>query len=271
MMRSLWTGSIAFGLVNIPIRLFTAVKDKSIRFHMMSPNGSCRLHQKLYCPDTGKEYNFSETTRAYDLGAGDHVLIKPEDLEKLKPEKGNSIDIVDFTKEQDVDPIFFEKTYYLGPDRRAGKAYKLLFEVMRATEMVAIGRFIMRNKEYLCLLRPYRDVICLDTLNYSDEVLTPHEIPNLQKELKGVKVTAKELEMGKRLVEKMITKFDPTQYEDEYRKSVKKLIQAKARGAKPVLKQTGAPKAKVINLMDALQKSMAQKKPSSQSRHRRAS
>lgn len=271
MMRPLWTGSIAFGLVNIPVRLFTAVKDKSVRLHMMSPNGSCRLHQKLYCPDTGKEYNFSETTRAYDLGAGDHVLIKPEELEKLNPEKGDSIDILDFTKEQEVDPIFHEKTYYLCPDRRAGKAYTLLFEVMRNTDMVAIGRFIMRSKEYLCLLRPYRDVICLHTLNYFDEVMLPNEIPNLQKELKGVRVTAKELEMGKRLVERMITKFDPTQYEDEYRKSVKKLIQAKARGAKPVIRQPTPQKAKVIDLMDALQKSITRKKPSAESHHRRAS
>ena len=238
MMRSLWTGSIAFGLVNIPIRLFTAVKDKSIHFHMMSPNGNCRLHQKLYCPDTGKEYNFSETTKADDLGSGDHVLIKPEELNKLKPEKGNSIDIVDFTKE---------------------------------SEMVAIGRFIMRNKEYLCLLRPYRDIICLDTLNYSDKVLTPHDIPNLQKEMKGVTVTPKELQMGMRLVEEMITKFDPTQYEDEYRKSVQKLINAKARGVKPNIKTAKAPKAKVIDLMDALQKSMARKKTAGEGQHRQAS
>jgi len=270
-MRSLWTGSIAFGLVNIPVKLFTAVREHTAHFHLMSPDGQCRLRQKLYCPETGKEYDFSQTAKAYELAKDEYVLIDKKELAKLQPEKGHTIDIVDFTKEAEVDPIYFDKTYYLGPDKRAGKPYRLLLEVMLETDMVAIGRFVMRTKEYLCVIRPAGDVLCLDTLYFADEVLGQDAIPELKTELKGVRITPTEKKMGVKLVESMVTKFDPSQYRDEYEEAVEKLVRAKSKGKKVSLAATEPKRTKVVDLMDALQKSIAAGKARKPAGQRKAS
>src|SRR5690606_39339020 len=144
----------SFGLVSVPVRLTTAVRDKDIHFHMLSPDGSCRLRRKLYCPDTGKEYDFKDTARGYEVAPDQYVLVDEKELEQIKPEKGNTIDIEDFVDLASVDPIYYARTYYLLPGEGGAKSYRLLVDAMTETGRAAVAHFTMRQKQHLTIIRP---------------------------------------------------------------------------------------------------------------------
>lgn len=256
MARSIWTGSISFGLVNIPIRVNTAVREQGVHLHMLTPDGKCRLRRKLVCPDTGKEYDFGSTARGYEVAPDQYVMVTDEEIKSIKPEAGRMIEITEFVKLTDIDPMYFERAYYITPDERGTKAYQLLYKSMEEKGRVAIGRMTMREKQYLIALRPHNGLIVMETMRYADEVVNPKEEFDIPKK---VDVNAGELKMAEQLIEALTTdSFDPSKYHDEYREKLMELINKKAEGEEVVVhaaEEEDLPP--VINLMEALQKSLA--------------
>src|SRR6059058_2223778 len=184
MPRSIWSGAISFGLVNVPVKLYTAVRKKDVRFH-----------QQRVCPEEDKEVPYEEIVKGYEISKGQYVMIEPEELESLDPEATHTIDIEDFVHLEDIDPLFFDSSYYLVPDSRGGKAYRLLLTAMQKAEMVGIARVVLRTKQYLAAVRPVDDALVLTTMNYADEVMDASELdlPSAKE-----KPSSKELEMADR-------------------------------------------------------------------------
>lgn len=269
MARSLWSGAISFGLVSVPVKLVTAVRDHSIRFNMLTPDGTCRLRQKLYCPDTGKEYDFGKAARGYEIAPNQYVLIEDEELARLRPEAGRDISIIAFVSLDEIDPLYFDRSYYLVPDEAGTKAYGLLVAAMKASGQVALARFVMRDREHLATLRPKENVLVLHTMYYNDEVISPDDLEGLAK--KTTKAPAAELKLAEHLVAALAGAFDPTEYKDEFRDKVRKAIEAKAEGEEIVTARTDEPEApRSYNLMEALKKSLAKAEKAEAPRTRRA-
>lgn len=260
MPRSLWTGSISFGLVAVPVRLVTAVRDKSIHFNLLSPDGSCRLRRKLFCPETGQEFDFNQTARGYEVAPDRYVLIQEDELDRLKPEAGRTIDISDFVELASVDPMYFERTYYLLPGEGGARAYQLLLEAMRESGRAAVAQFVMHEKQHLCLLRPAKRTIVLHTMHYDDEVVPPDEFKD---ELGSKdKPDTRELKVAQQLIGALDTTFEPAQYKDDYRDKVQELVEKKAAGesvANSTQTEDELDHTAPINLMEALKKSLAQR------------
>ncbi len=270
MARPIWKGSITFGLVNIPIQLNTAVREKTVSFHMLSKDGTCRLRRKLVCPDTGEEVDFGDTTRGIEVGKDEYVIIDAKEIDKLKPEKGKTIEIEQFVKLEEIDPIYFDKAYYIAPGDGGSKAYKLLVEAMSDSGRIALARFVMRERQSLCALRIAGEGIILHTMHWPDEVLDIEE--NLPSTLTKQKPVAKEMQIAQQLIEAMTKPLDWGEYHDDYREKLEKLIDAKAKGKDTKQVYDEAEEEDVprnINLMDALKRSLAQNKPARQTRHPR--
>ncbi len=257
MPRSLWSGAISFGLVNVPVKLVTAVREKTVHFHMLSADGKCRLRRKLYCPETGEEYDFKDAGRGFEVAPDQYVLVQDEELDKLKPEAGRSIEITDFIDLAAIDPIYYERTYHLLPGEGGARGYALLLHAMADSGKVAIATFVMRQKQYLAAIRPVGRVLTLHTMHYADEVTAADEIAD---ELPDeAEVNDKELKVAERLIDALASDFEPERYHDEYREAVEHLIEAKAEGEELVLTETAEPaEQKVTSLMDALEKSLAE-------------
>ena len=235
--RAIWSGSISFGLVNIPVKLYTAVRDRDVHFHMLSSDGKCRLRRKLVCPESGREYDFDKTAKGYEVAPDQYVIITQEELEQLRPESGRAIEIESFVALDDIDPMLFDRPYYLVPDKNGSKPYRLLLEALSASRKVAVARIVMRTKEYLAVVRPIGDVEGI-----------PEEF----------EVGERELAMADQLIEHLTTEFNPADYRDEFRERVEKLIEAKAAGEDLVVQEPSdsGSKGNVINLMEALKKSL---------------
>jgi DNA end-binding protein Ku len=259
MARSIWSGSISFGLVNVPVKLYTAVRQKEVHFHMLTPDGKCRVRRKLYCPDTDEEVEYSETTRGYEVAPDQYVVVSDEELQALKPEASRTITITDFVELADIDPVFYERPYYLAPDERAGKSYHLLFRAMKETKRVALATFVMRQKQYLAAIRPAESILMLETMNYADEIVNPSEVPGVD-DLPDV--DQRELKMAKQLIDALAGKFQPDKYHDEYREAVMEMIEKKAQGKEVHIAPPAEEPARVINLMKALEASLAEARKS---------
>jgi DNA end-binding protein Ku len=259
--RSIWSGSLGFGLVNIPVKLVTAVRDKSVHFNLLSKDGSSRLRRKLYSPETGKEFDYEETARGYEIAPDRYVIITDEEIAKLKPEKTRRMDITEFVDLESVDPIYFENVYYLAPDEGAAKSYALLAHAMQRTNKVALVRFVMRDRQYLAAIRPKDGVLVLDTMRYQDEIVPVTDLGELPK---GSELPKKEIEIAERLIDALAADFDPKRYRDDLRERLEKLIEAKAAGKHVVLAASEEPETPhVVDLMDALKKSLDRAKKSS--------
>jgi DNA end-binding protein Ku len=267
MSRPIWTGSINFGLVSIPVEMQMAVHEKTIHFHMLTKDGSCRLRQKLYCPQTGKEYNFNETARGIEIAPDQYAIVEQSEINRLKPEKGRSMEIAQFVDLTAVDPIYYDRIYFLVPGKEAQKAYKLLLDAMLKSEKSAIARFVMRERQYLSLIRPDNNALMLHTLHYADEVETL-DAAHLQT-LKRVKISAAEMNMAGELIKSMTTPLDLNEYKDEFRAQLQELIDAKVKGKEianaPDDHERPAPRT--INLMEALKKSLVAGPAKSNERH----
>jgi DNA end-binding protein Ku len=253
--RAIWSGSISFGLVNIPVKLYTAVRDRDVHFHMLSSDGKCRLRRKLVCPESGREYDFDKTAKGYEVAPDQYVIITQEELEQLRPESGRAIEIESFVALDDIDPMLFDRPYYLVPDKNGSKPYRLLLEALSASRKVAVARIVMRTKEYLAVVRPIGDALCLETLRYADEVVAVGDVEGIPEEFE---VGDRELAMADQLIEHLTTEFNPADYRDEFRERVEKLIEAKAAGEDLVVQEPSdsGSKGNVINLMEALKKSL---------------
>jgi DNA end-binding protein Ku len=258
MARSIWSGAISFGLVNVPIKLYSAVSKKTVRFHQLNGTTGNRIQQKRVDPETGDEVNYEDIVKGYELTRDRYVIITPEELETLDPEKTRSIDIEDFVDESEIDPIFYDHPYYLVPDKGAAKAYGLLLNAMADADKVAIARVVIRSKEQLVAIRPHRDgdLLVMETMVFADEVVGTDAIDDLP-DSKDLKVSERELKMARQLIESLTDTFDPSKYKDSYREKVLELIEAKADGQEITVAPEVPEPAKVPDLMAALEASLA--------------
>ena len=267
MSRPIWKGSIVFGLVSVPVQLETAVRERTVHFHMMSKDGSCRLHRKLYCPATGDEFEYDQTARGIEVSKDHYVLVDEKELDKLKPEKGRAIEIQQFCKLEQIDPIYFDHIYFVTPGEGGAKAYKLIREVLKNNSCVGVARFVMRDREYVAALRVMGEGLVLHTLHYADEILSLEDA--LPKSLERAAATSKEQQMAEQLIEAMTQPLDMEKFRDEYRERVEKLIEHKKHGKKTVAAGSDEeePPPPTINLMEALKKSLGAGKPQRHERH----
>jgi DNA end-binding protein Ku len=254
MARSIWKGALSFGLVNVPVGLYPATQDKTIHFNQFEAGTSDRIRYKKVNERTGKEVRSDKIVRGVDLGGGEYVILTDDELAAAEPERSRYIDITDFVELDEIDPVYFRTTYYLAPEgESAGKAYALLHQAMRQSGKVAIATFVMRNKEYLVAIRPEGEVIALETMYFADEVRSPTvELPDLPK---AEDPTDREIKMAQLLIDSMEGSWDPKRYRDTHRQKVEALIEEKSQG-KEIVANTGAPVAKVVDLMDALNASI---------------
>ena len=255
MARSIWGGAISFGLVNVPVKLFTAVRKKDVRFHQLHATDGGRIQQKRVCSLDGQEVPYEEIAKGYDLGGDQYVVIDPSELEELDPESTHTIDIEDFVHLDQIDPLFFDSSYYVVPDERGSKPYRLLLEAMRESGKVGIAKVVMRTKQYLVAIRPLGDALVMSTMNFSDEVVPQEELDGLPGQTQDV--SDRELTMANQLIETLTTDFDPHKYEDTYRERVLELIERKAEGEEAVAQPAAEPRRPVVDLMAALEASLA--------------
>jgi len=270
MPRAIWSGSISFGLVNVPVKLVTATSPKDIRFHQLHASDGGRINQKRVCSLDGEEVDYSEIVKGYEIHRGQYVIVEPEELEGLAPESSRSIDIEEFVDLAEIDPLYFEHSYYLVPDGPAARPYALLAEAMAGTGKVGIGRFVLRTKQYLAALRSREGALVLSTMLFADEVVESTELEVAT--TKDTRPSERELTMARQLVSSLSAEWDPTKYKDDYREKVMELIEAKAEGNEIATPEEPLRPAPVLDLMAALEASLAraqQDHPSS--RHRPSS
>jgi DNA end-binding protein Ku len=268
--RSIWKGNISFGLVNIPIQVFSATqKEDYTSFNQLCEKGH-KIKYKKWCPVEEREVSWDEIKKGYEVTKNEYVVIEKEDFEGIKLKTNNTIEVKEFVDSEDFDPIFIEKNYYIGPDpgkkktETSSKAYSLLVKILNETNKVAIGKVVLREKEHLVALRAYQRGLVMHQLRYLDEIRPMDEIGKLES---LQKVDSKELALGKTLVENLTTeKFDPGQYSDTYAKELEKLIEAKSKGQKVVSKKEEEEPEETTDILEALKASLKVKgKPSTSS------
>jgi DNA end-binding protein Ku len=250
MARAIWSGSISFGMVSIPVKLYGATESKDITFHLVHSTCGTRLKQVRWCPTDEVEVPWSETVRGYEYAKDEYVTLTDEDFEKLPLPSRHIIDLTAFVKATEIDPVYYERSYFLVPDERAEKAYALLLQALDKKGLTALATITIRKKEQLCALRPRDGVVMLETLYYPDEVRREHGV-----DLDRARVTERELEMAFTLIELLRKPFEPEEYHDHYREALARLIDAKLEG-REVVKSPAARETKVIDLADALRKSV---------------
>jgi len=256
MPRAIWTGAISFGLVTVPVRLYSAVNRKTVSFNQLDSSDNGRIAQKRVNPRTGEEVPYERIVKGYAIAPDSYVVITNEELDALEPEKTRTIDIEDFVDLSEIDPIFYDHPYYLAPGPGGAKPYRLLLDAMRETNKVAIARVVIRSKESLVAIRPAGDVLEMSTMLFADEVADPNRIDELP-DPDEVKTTDKELSIAKQLVDSLAGPFEPEKYKDEYREQVLALIERKAAGEEIAVQE--APETtptEVPDLMSALQASL---------------
>src|SRR5919206_2840486 len=234
MPRAIWSGAISFGLVNIPVKLYSAVSRKTVRFHQIDAESGQRIRQQRINPTSGEEVPYEQIVKGYEIGPDRYVMISPDELEALEPQKTRTIDIEDFVDLVDIDPIYYDHPYYLVPDTGAAKAYGLLLNAMKESGKVAIARVVLRSKEQLVAIRPAGDVLMMETMIFADEVVPPEELDGLP-EAQELKASERELRMAQQLIDSLSSEFDPERYHDEYREKVLELIERKAQGEEIVV------------------------------------
>ena len=268
MPRSIWTGAISFGLVNVPVKLYSAVSKKTVRFHQLHAADGVRIQQKRVCPADGEEVPWEDIVKGYEISPDRYVVVSNEELEALDPKKTKTIDIEEFADLSDIDPLYYDHPYYLLPGQGAAKPYKLLVDAMADANKVAIARVVIRTKEQLVAIRPVEGVMAMATMNFADEVVSPDTFDEAPGE--DVDTTKRELEMARQLIDSLTADFDPDKYHDEYREAVLDLIERKAEGEEVVLQPAAEEPEKVPDLMAALEASLAAaKKEDGGSRPRR--
>jgi DNA end-binding protein Ku len=256
MARAIWSGSIGFGMVSIPVKLFGATESKDISFNLLHVTCGSRLRQLRWCPTHEQEVPWSETVRGYEYAKDQYVTLTDEDFEKLPLPSKHTIDLTAFVKEEEIDPVYYERSYHLAPDERGEKAYALLIRTLEKKGLTAIATITIRKKEQLCALRPKDGALMLETLYYPDEIRKRPEM-----DLDKVKITERELDMAFTLIDLLRKPFDPEEYADNYREALTQVIDAKLEG-REVVEAPPSRESKVIDLADALRKSVEAAKKS---------
>ncbi|WP_088104914.1 Ku protein [Halalkalibacter urbisdiaboli] len=256
-MHTVWKGSISFGLVNIPIKLHTATEDKDIKLRQLHKECHTPISYQKVCPGCDKEVRSEDIVKAYEYVKGKFVILEEEDLQKLKKEnEEKAVEIIDFVKLEEIDPIYFEKSYFMAPDNGGGKAYSLLRSALLESGKIGVAKIMIRSKEQLAVVRVYQNTLLMETIHFPDEVRNVQEVPNVPSEHTVVK---KELDTALLLVDQLTTTFDPEKYHDEYRTALMDLIEEKKNGEQTVTatdKQPEAATSNVTDLMSALQASL---------------
>lgn len=250
-MRSIWKGSVSFGLVTIPVKLYTATEDKDVRFHQLHKDDGSRIEYKKFCADEQVEVSNDEIIKGYEYGKGQYVTVEEKDVESIPLGTSHAVEIVEFVDLPEVDPIHFQKSYYLEPQEGAAKPYALLREAMERTNKIALGKVVLRDKEHLVTVRVKDNALVMETLFYPDEIRDAGELEGLT----GSKVNDKEVQMAINLIEALAGEFDPSKYKDEYREALLDVIHSKIEG-KPIEAPAAKPTAKVMDLMEALRASV---------------
>jgi len=257
MARAIWSGTISFGLLNVPVRMYSAVARRSIALREIRESDSARIKHRRFAEGTEEEVPYDNIIKAYELTPGQYVPLGKDEMAALAPEKTRAIDVQDFVDIEEIDPMYFDSPYYLGPAEGAEKAYSLLAAAMESSGKAAISRFVFRNKEHLSAIRASDGVLTLTTMRFHDEVVPPSELDDSIPD-KQPKVAKREQQMAEQLIASLSTKFKPDSYKDEYREQLLALIEQKAEGKEIVASEAETPKAtKAPDLMAALEESIA--------------
>jgi DNA end-binding protein Ku len=250
MARAIWSGSISFGMVTIPVKLFGATESRDIRFNLLHATCGTKLQQRRWCPTDETEVPWSETARGYEYSKGQYVMLTEQDFERLPLPSKHTIELTAFVEQREIDPVFYERSYYLEPGERAQKPYALLLRALEKKGLLAIAAVTIRKKEQLCVLRPHQGTILLETLYYPDEIRLDRSF-----DPGSVKIAERELEMAFTLIDILRKPFNPDEYRDHYREALAELIEAKLDG-KEVVKAPAAKQTRVLDLADALRRSV---------------
>jgi DNA end-binding protein Ku len=257
MARAIWSGTISFGLLNVPVKLYSAVSRKTIRFNELRESDSSRVRHKRVAESDDKEVPYEEIVKGYEISPDRYVVLSRDELEELNPARTRAIEIQDFVDIEQIDPIYFDSPYYLAPAAGAEKAYGLLVKAMENAGKAAIARFVLRNKEHLAAIRPMDGVLTLTTMRFADEVVSPKELDDVIPD-SSPRVEKREREMAEKLIESLAGDFKPEKYRDEYREQLLSLIEQKAQGKEIVASETEEPEpTKAPDLMAALEESLA--------------
>jgi DNA end-binding protein Ku len=257
--RPVWRGYVSFGLVTIPVKLYTATEEKDVRFRLLHSTCLTPIKNQRYCPHHEIVIEWSDVVRGYEVSKGHFVTVSDEELDKIPIDTSGNVNIAGFVELSEIDPIYYERSYYVVPDEGGAKAFALLQEALRQADRVAVGKVVMREKEHVVSLRPFQDAMVLSTLYYADEV---RAVSGLDEVPVDVKVHPNERKMAGQLVDSLAIEFHPDEYKDEYRQAVLALIEAKGKG-EPVPEAKAKAPGKVVDLMEALRRSveLAQQRP----------
>jgi DNA end-binding protein Ku len=254
MARAIWSGSISFGLVNVPVKAFAAVRDHSVHFNQLEKGTGARIKYQKVSDKTGKEVSTDDIESGYELSSGKYVVVEDEELESLRPRTSRAIDVNDFVDLTEIDPIYYERTYWLAPDgETAERPYRLLLAAMESEGKAGIGTVVMRKKQYLAAIRPLDGALAMSTMRFADEVVPQSE---LELPKKAAKPEPKELKLAAQIIGSLATDWDPARYHDTYTEELKELIEAKAKGKKIVVEEEAPAEADVLDLMQALEASL---------------
>ncbi|MEA2451106.1 MAG: end-binding protein Ku [Thermoleophilaceae bacterium] len=253
MPRSIWTGAISFGLVNVPVKLYSAVSKKTVRFHQLHEKDGVRIQQKRVCPADGEEVPYDSIVKGYEITPDQYVIVEPGELEAIEPRKTKTIDIEDFVDLEEIDPLYYDHPYYLMPGTGAAKPYQLLVTAMEESQKVAIARVVIRQKEQLVAIRPSEGVLAMSTMNFADEVVSPDRFDDAPGD--DVETTSREVDMARQLIDSLSSEWTPDKYRDTYRERVLELIEQKAEGKEIAIQPVEEPQ-QVPDLMAALEASV---------------
>jgi len=272
-MASLWTGFLTFGLISMPVRLFSGARGERISFHMLHRDDNTRVKQQLVCPADDKVVDRSEIVKGYEYGKGEYVVVEPEEIKKIEPRTAKAMEILEFVKAGDVDPIYFESSYYLMPEEAGRRPYALLQKALEDSGYYGIAKLTMHNREYTVILRPKDGGIMLHTMYYQDEIREVENFGKIDVELKPA-----ETKVAHQLIEALAAEWEPKKYSDTFQENLKKLIQADLEGKEVTPVEKPKKMAPVVDLMAALKQSLAQTEgkkkppqPAGAAKHRAAS
>lgn len=254
MPSSVWTGYLTFGLISMPVRLFSGARGTRISFHMLHREDNTRVKQQLYCPADGRVVERNEIVKGYEYRKGEYVVIEPEELKKIEPKTAKSMEILEFVKQEEIDPVYFESSYYLAPEEAGQKPYALLSRAMEETGYVAVAKLSMHNREYTVFLRPYEHGLMLHTMYYQDEI---REAPAAMDKDSHEKLKEGEVKVAHQLIEALAAEWDPTKYRDTFEENVKTLIKARMEGGEVTSVEKPKKPAAPTDLMAALRQSLA--------------
>jgi DNA end-binding protein Ku len=252
-MAGLWTGYLTFGLISLPVRLFAGARGERVSFHMLHRDDNVRVKQQLICPAEDKVIDRSETVKGYEYAKGEYVVVEPEEIKKIEPKTAKAMEILEFVKAGEVDPVYFETSYYLIPEEGGRKPYALLVKAMQDSGYLGVAKLTMHNREYTVLLRPYQKGIMLHTMYYQDEIREVEGFGEIKAEIKPA-----EVKVANQLIEALAAKWEPEKYSDTFQENVKKLIQARLDGKEVATVEKPKKMAPVVDLMEALKASLAQ-------------